>query len=122
VLRLNQPNESMVELAAMRPTSSSNVAGIRSIRSYFASFWFALPVFKIILFTVLLATKAGAELQPVNANAGTADEAWLRYPQVGQAIVWRDTICNWIYRLSGIPDAKGWVSSRIMVARSWVAA
>jgi alpha-glucuronidase len=27
--------------------------------------------------------------------------------QAGQAIVWRDTICNWIYRLSGIPDEKG---------------
>jgi alpha-glucuronidase len=27
--------------------------------------------------------------------------------QAGEAIVWRDAICNWIYRLSGIPDAKG---------------
>ncbi len=27
--------------------------------------------------------------------------------QASQAIVWRDVICNWIYRLSGIPDDKG---------------
>jgi alpha-glucuronidase len=27
--------------------------------------------------------------------------------QASQAIVWRDTICKWIYRLSGIPDQKG---------------
>ena len=27
--------------------------------------------------------------------------------QAGEAVVWRDTICNWIYRLSGIPDQKG---------------
>ena len=27
--------------------------------------------------------------------------------QAGEAIVWRDTICNWIYQLSGIPDQKG---------------
>jgi len=26
--------------------------------------------------------------------------------QAEQAIVWRDTICNWIYRVSGIPDQK----------------
>jgi alpha-glucuronidase len=26
--------------------------------------------------------------------------------QAGEAIVWRDAICNWIYRLSGIPDQK----------------
>jgi alpha-glucuronidase len=26
--------------------------------------------------------------------------------QAGEAIVWRDAICNWIYRLSGIPDEK----------------
>ena len=32
--------------------------------------------------------------------------ARLQY-QAGQAIVWRDVICNWIYRLSGIPDDKG---------------
>jgi alpha-glucuronidase len=31
--------------------------------------------------------------------------ARLQY-QAGEAIVWRDTICNWIYRLSGIPDDK----------------
>jgi len=27
--------------------------------------------------------------------------------QAEQAVVWRDTICNWIYRLSGIPDDTG---------------
>jgi len=27
--------------------------------------------------------------------------------QAGEAIVWRDTICRWIYALSGIPDQKG---------------
>ncbi len=32
--------------------------------------------------------------------------------QAGQAIVWRDAICQWIFRLSGIPDQKG----RIQVA------
>jgi alpha-glucuronidase len=31
--------------------------------------------------------------------------------QAGEAIVWRDAICNWIYRLSGIPDQKGRVST-----------
>ncbi len=27
--------------------------------------------------------------------------------QADEAVVWRDTICNWIYRVSGIPDQKG---------------
>jgi alpha-glucuronidase len=27
--------------------------------------------------------------------------------QAREAIVWRDTICNWIFGLSGIPDQKG---------------
>ena len=27
--------------------------------------------------------------------------------QVGQAIVWRDTICKWAYQMSGIPDQHG---------------
>jgi alpha-glucuronidase len=27
--------------------------------------------------------------------------------QAGEAVVWRDAICSWIYGLSGIPDAKG---------------
>jgi alpha-glucuronidase len=35
--------------------------------------------------------------------------ARLRY-QAGEAVVWRDAIGNWIYRLSGIPDAKGRVA------------
>jgi len=36
--------------------------------------------------------------------------ARLQY-QAGEAVVWRDTICNWIYRLSAIPDDKGRVGS-----------
>ena len=32
--------------------------------------------------------------------------AQLEY-QAGHAIVWRDAICNWFYKLSGIPDAQG---------------
>jgi alpha-glucuronidase len=31
--------------------------------------------------------------------------------QAAQAIVWRDTICSWIYQLSGIPDDKSRVGS-----------
>ncbi|HEV2206044.1 MAG TPA: alpha-glucuronidase family glycosyl hydrolase [Candidatus Acidoferrales bacterium] len=31
--------------------------------------------------------------------------AHLQY-QVGQAVLWRDTICDYFYRMSGIPDAK----------------
>ena len=27
--------------------------------------------------------------------------------QAGHAIVWRDAICNWFLRTSGIPDEKG---------------
>ncbi len=27
--------------------------------------------------------------------------------QASEAVVWRDAICNWIHRLSGIPDEKG---------------
>jgi alpha-glucuronidase len=34
----------------------------------------------------------------------------LRY-QAGHAIVWRDAINNWFYRLSGIPDQKGRVGN-----------
>jgi alpha-glucuronidase len=32
--------------------------------------------------------------------------------QAGETVVWRDAICNWIYRLSGIPDDKGRVGSQ----------
>jgi alpha-glucuronidase len=32
--------------------------------------------------------------------------------QAGEAIVWRDAICKWIYGLSGIADAKGRVRSQ----------
>jgi alpha-glucuronidase len=31
--------------------------------------------------------------------------------QATEAAIWRDAICNWIYRLSGIPDQKGRVGS-----------
>ncbi|MGH9543840.1 MAG: alpha-glucuronidase family glycosyl hydrolase [Terriglobales bacterium] len=31
--------------------------------------------------------------------------------QAGHAIVWRDAICNWFFRASGIPDAKGRVGN-----------
>jgi alpha-glucuronidase len=31
--------------------------------------------------------------------------------QAGEAVVWRDAICTWIYRLSGIPDDKGRVGT-----------
>jgi alpha-glucuronidase len=31
--------------------------------------------------------------------------------QAGEARVWRDAICNWIHRLSGIPDDKGRVGN-----------
>jgi alpha-glucuronidase len=31
--------------------------------------------------------------------------------QASEAIVWRDAICNWRYRLSGIPDRKGRVGA-----------
>jgi alpha-glucuronidase len=30
--------------------------------------------------------------------------------QAGEAVVWRDTICNWIYGLSGVADDKGRVA------------
>jgi alpha-glucuronidase len=32
--------------------------------------------------------------------------------QAGEAIVWRDTVVNWFYRKSGIPDAKGRIAQR----------
>lgn len=32
--------------------------------------------------------------------------------QAGEASKWRDTICGWIYRLSGIPDQEGRVPAR----------
>ena len=34
--------------------------------------------------------------------------------QAKEAIVWRDTICNWIYAFSGIPDQKGRVATAIV--------
>ena len=41
--------------------------------------------------------------------------ARLQY-QAGQAVVWRDAICNWIYRLSGIADDHGRVGKPISQA------
>lgn len=38
--------------------------------------------------------------------------ALLNY-QAGEAVVWRDTICKWIYQLSGIADQKGRVGTRV---------
>ena len=32
--------------------------------------------------------------------------------QVGEAVKWRDTICDWIYKLSGIADQKGRVKAK----------
>lgn len=37
----------------------------------------------------------------------------LRY-QAGEAVVWRDTICAWILRLSGIPDDKGRIAPSVL--------
>ena len=31
--------------------------------------------------------------------------------QAGEAIKWRDAICTWAYRMSGIPDQKGRVGT-----------
>ncbi|HTS08170.1 MAG TPA: alpha-glucuronidase, partial [Candidatus Eisenbacteria bacterium] len=31
--------------------------------------------------------------------------------QAGEAIKWRDVICNWAYRMSDIPDQKGRLAS-----------
>jgi alpha-glucuronidase len=31
--------------------------------------------------------------------------------QAGHAIVWRDAVCNWFFRVSGIPDTKGRVGN-----------
>jgi alpha-glucuronidase len=32
--------------------------------------------------------------------------------QAGQAVVWRDTICQWAYQMSGIPDQRGRVPAQ----------
>ncbi len=37
--------------------------------------------------------------------------------QAGEAIVWRDTICDWIYGLSGIPDQKARVQRALGTSR-----
>jgi len=34
--------------------------------------------------------------------------------QAGEAVVWRDTICAWILRLSGIPDDKGRLAPAVL--------
>ena len=59
------------------------------------------------------ADQAAALVQQWNSLKGRIDDA--RYAEVlsrleyqaGHAIVWRDAICNWFLRASGIPDAKG---------------
>jgi alpha-glucuronidase len=35
----------------------------------------------------------------------------LRY-QAGEAIVWRDTVANWFFKKSGIPDTKGRIARK----------
>ena len=37
--------------------------------------------------------------------------------QAGEAIKWRDSVCNWIYGLSGIPDQKGRVGDQAHALR-----
>jgi alpha-glucuronidase len=46
----------------------------------------------------------------VDQDRRAAVLARLEY-QAGHAIVWRDAICNWFLRTSGIPDAKGRVGN-----------
>jgi alpha-glucuronidase len=63
------------------------------------------------------ADRAADFVQQWNSLKGRMDDA--RYTdvlarleyQAGHAIVWRDAICNWFLRASGIPDAKGRVGS-----------
>ena len=59
------------------------------------------------------AERAADYVRQWNSLKGRVDEqryadvlARLEY-QAGHAIVWRDAICNWFFRASGIPDAKG---------------
>jgi alpha-glucuronidase len=59
------------------------------------------------------AERAAEFVQQWKALKGYVDEeryaavlARLEY-QAGHAIVWRDAICDWFYRISGIPDVKG---------------
>jgi len=63
------------------------------------------------------AERAGDSVSQWKALQGHIDQerysgglALLQY-QAGEAVLWRDTICNWIYQLSGIPDQKGRVGS-----------
>ena len=58
------------------------------------------------------AERAGEFVSQWKALRGHIDEeryntvlALLQY-QAGEATVWRDTICDWVYHLSGIPDQK----------------
>jgi alpha-glucuronidase len=63
------------------------------------------------------ADRAADFVQQWNSLKGRIDDA--RYAdvlarleyQAGHAIVWRDAICNWFLRASGIPDAKGRVGN-----------
>jgi alpha-glucuronidase len=59
------------------------------------------------------AQRAAEYIQQWQSLKGRVDEqrfgavlARLQY-QAGHAIVWRDAICNWFLRTSGIPDARG---------------
>jgi len=63
------------------------------------------------------AGRAGAFVGQWQSLKGKIDEqrygevlAKLRY-QAGHAEVWRDAVCNWFLRQSGIPDAKGRVGN-----------
>jgi alpha-glucuronidase len=63
------------------------------------------------------AERAGHYVRQWESLAGRVDEE--RYAavlkrleyQAGHAIVWRDAICNWFFRTSGIPDAEGRVGN-----------
>jgi len=64
------------------------------------------------------AQQAGQLIEQWKTLHGHVDErryadvlARMKY-QAGEAIVWRDTICKWIYQLSGIPDQKGRVGTQ----------
>ena len=56
------------------------------------------------------AAKLVAQWQSLNGrvDAKTYEDALQRLQyQAGQAIVWRDTICDWFVKTSGIPDDHG---------------
>jgi alpha-glucuronidase len=59
------------------------------------------------------AQEVGEYVRQWKSLAGLIDEGRYRFVlakleyQQGHAIVWRDAVCNWFLRTSGIPDAKG---------------